>query len=79
METGMLITVYLTSALVAGLAATLVARAKNRHSGYWMLVCFLLPPLILLLLILPKGRHVYHPRRDPFGEIEDDDGWVGRD
>jgi hypothetical protein len=76
MDTGLLITVYLVSAFVAGLAATMVARAKYRHAGYWMLACFLFPPLILLLLLLPKGRNVQDPRRDPFdgkGDDEDDD------
>jgi hypothetical protein len=73
METGQLITVYLAAALVSGLAATMVARAKNRHSGYWMLVCFLVPPLILLLLVLPRGRNRQDPQRDPFDGKTDDD------
>lgn len=76
MDTGQLITIYLVAAFVAGLVATMVARAKNRHSGYWMLVCFLFPPLILLLLVLPKGKNVHDPQRDPFEETknEDDNG-----
>ena len=77
METGQLITVYLVSAVVAGLVATIVARAKRRHSGYWMLACLLFPPFILLLFVLPKGKNVHNPQRDPFGgktdEDEDDD------
>jgi hypothetical protein len=81
MDTGMLMTVYLATALVAGLVATMVARAKNRHSGYWMLICFLFPPLILLLFILPKGGNVHDPQRDPFeGKTnEDDDAQPDRD
>ena len=67
METGQLITAYLVSAVVAGLIATIVALAKRRHPGYWMLACFLFPPLIFLLLILPKGKNVHNPQRDPFG------------
>ena len=73
METGQLITVYLVSAVVAGLIVTIVARAKRRHSGYWMLACFLFPPFILLLLVLPKGKHVHNPQRDPFGGKTDED------
>lgn len=81
MDTGVLMTVYLATALVAGLAATMVARAKNRHSGYWMLVCFLVPPLILVLLILPSGGNVHDPERDPFeGKTdEDNDAQLDRD
>lgn len=70
MGTGMLITVYLTSAFVAALLASSMASAKNRHPGYWMIFCFLIPPLIVLLLILPKGRYVHHPHRDPFHDGE---------
>lgn len=74
MDTGQLITVYLVSALVAGLVATLVARAKRRHSGYWMLLCFLFPPLVLLLLVLPKGRILRDAERDPFADKDDENG-----
>jgi hypothetical protein len=73
MDTGQLITIYLTTALVAGLVATMVARGKHRHSGYWMLVCFLFPPLVLVLIFLPKGRNVHDPHRDPFTGKTDDD------
>jgi hypothetical protein len=74
MDTGQLMTVYLASALVAGLAATMVARAKNRHSGYWMLICFLFPPLILLLLVLPKGGNLQDPQLDPFEGTTNENG-----
>jgi hypothetical protein len=70
MGTGMLITVLLTSALVAGLLGSTMAAAKQRHPGYWMIFCFLIPPLIVLLLLLPKGRYVHHPHRDPFQDGE---------
>jgi hypothetical protein len=70
MGTGMLITVYLTSAFVGGVLASSVAAAKNRHPGYWMIFCFLIPPLIFLLLILPKGRYFHNPHRDPFADGE---------
>ena len=72
METGMLITVYLTSALVAGLIAGIVAPAKRRHGGYWVMFCFLCPPLVILLLILPRGRFYHDPRRDPFHDEDDE-------
>jgi hypothetical protein len=70
METGMLITVYLTSAFVAGVLATIVAQAKSRHPGYWKIFCFLIPPVVFLLLILPKGRYLHHPHHDPFHDGE---------
>jgi hypothetical protein len=78
METGMLITVYLTSALVAGLLAGIIAPAKRRHGGYWVLFSFLFPPSVLLLLILPRGRFHHNPRRDPFQDSDDHDDLFGR-
>jgi hypothetical protein len=72
MEAGMLITVYLASALVAAIIAGVVAPAKRRHPGYWTIASFLVPPVVLLLLILPRGRGVYQPGRDPFLDHDDD-------
>jgi hypothetical protein len=60
MDTGIAITVYLTAALVAGIVAGVVAAAKQRHTGYWVIASFLFPPLVLILLLLPKGRGSSH-------------------
>lgn len=62
MNTGMGITIYLSSALVAGVLAGAVASAKRRHQAYWTVSCFLLPPLVLVLLLLPRGHTTYTPR-----------------
>jgi predicted MFS family arabinose efflux permease len=70
MDAGVLITVYLTSAFVAGLIAGVTAQHKRRHAGYWVVFCFLLPPLVLLLLILPKG-HGSHYYGDPSSDSLD--------
>lgn len=70
MPTGLLITVYLTAAFVSGLLASIFASAKNRHAGYWMIFCFLIPPMIVLLFLLPKGRYLHHAHRDPFHDGE---------
>jgi len=73
MTAGTLITVYLTSALIAALIAGIVAPIKRRHPGYWVVFCFLIPPSVLLLLILPRGRSQYDPHRDPFSDRDDRD------
>lgn len=56
MNAGIGITIYLTAALVAGIVAGVVAATKQRHTGYWVIFSFLCPPLVLILLLLPKGR-----------------------
>ncbi len=73
MEAGMIITVYLASALVAGIIAGAVAPNKRRHPGYWMIFSFLIPPFVLLLLILPRGHGDHRRGRDPFHDEDDDD------
>jgi hypothetical protein len=67
MNGGIGITIYLSSALVAAVLAGAVAPAKRRHQGYWTVFCFLLPPLVVVLLLLPRGRSTYYahePRDD---------------
>lgn len=72
MPTGLVITLYLASALTAGLIAGVVAPAKRRHPGYWVIAAFLFPPSVLLLLLLPTGRG-QHRRDDPYLDRDDDD------
>ena len=76
METGLLITVYLASALVAAIITNFVAPAKRRHVGYWMIFAFIFPPTVLLLLLLPKGHFVHRYGRDPFRDHDDRDDLV---
>ncbi len=73
MGAGVWITIYLTSALVAAIIASIVAPIKNRHIGYWMVFAFLIPPVVLLLFILPKGRRIHTYGRDPFSDADDRD------
>jgi hypothetical protein len=71
MNAGLAITVYLTSALVAGVVAGATAPNKRRHPGYWTIIAFLLPPTVLLLLLLPRGHGAYRPH-DPYFDKDDD-------
>lgn len=64
-EVGLVITVYLCSALVAGVLGGAVSQAKRRHPGYWMTLSFLFPPLVIILLLLPKGHGHHDPMREP--------------
>lgn len=72
MNAGLAITVYLTSALVAGVIAGATAPNKRRHPGYWTILAFLVPPTVLLLLLLPRGKGV-HRADDPYYDKDDDD------
>jgi hypothetical protein len=67
MEAGFWLTAYLVAALLASVIAGIASYAKNRHAGYWVVLAFLFPPLVLILLLLPKGRGVHY-----YGEPRDD-------
>lgn len=71
MHAGLAITVYLTSALIAGVIAGATAANKRRHPGYWTILSFLVPPTVLLLLILPRGKGAYRAD-DPYDDKLDD-------
>jgi hypothetical protein len=62
MNGGIGITIYLSSALVAGVLAGAVAPAKKRHQGYWTVFSFLCPPVVVILLLLPRGNSTYYAR-----------------
>ncbi len=52
--------------LIAGLAGALIADRKGRDKLIWGLVCFFLPPVLLLLLFLPPGAARGRTRRCPY-------------
>lgn len=61
--TGLAITIYLASAITAGVVGGAVAAKKKRHQGFWTVFAFLFPPLLLFLFLLPKGDY-RPPRRE---------------
>jgi hypothetical protein len=71
MNAGLALTVYLASSIIAGSIAGAVANRKRRHHGFWTTGSFLFPPLLLVLLLLGKGRYV-RPR--PVTAWEEDEG-----
>jgi len=65
---------YIPAMFFCGLLAAVVAPGKNRDQVWWSVFCFMLPPLILLLFMLPKGRAKCgpHPLQDAHRE---GNGW----
>jgi hypothetical protein len=58
--------VALASATVGGV----LAGVKNRDYSSWMAWCFVLPPLVLILLLLPRYQGV-RPRQPRLDEGEE--------
>jgi hypothetical protein len=59
-------------AITASIFAGLLAGVKNRDYSYWVAWSFLVPPLVLWLLFLPryKGQRPRQPRLDDIDRRE---------
>lgn len=62
-----LIVIWGLTAISAGVLAAILAGIKNRDYSFWIAWCFLLPPLVLFLIMLPKYQGE-RPRRPPLDE-----------
>ena len=53
-------------AVASGIVGGLLAGVKNRDYSSWIAWCFVLPPLVLVLLLLPRyqGLRPRQPRLD---------------
>lgn len=49
-------------ALSSALAGGIIAYAKRRDHSFWAAWCFILPPVLLLLVLLPANRLREQPR-----------------
>jgi membrane protein DedA with SNARE-associated domain len=57
-------------ALAAGALGGVLAGVKNRDLSSWIAWCFVLPPLVFILLLLPRYQGV-RPRRPRLDEGEE--------
>jgi hypothetical protein len=60
--------------LGAATIAGVLAGVKNRDYSFWIAWCFLVPPLVLFLLLLPRYQGP-RPRRPSLDEQERGGGW----
>jgi membrane protein DedA with SNARE-associated domain len=59
-------------AVSASMLAGLVAGWKNRDYSFWMAWCFVVPPLLLWLFVMPKFKGP-RPRRPTLDALERED------
>jgi hypothetical protein len=57
------IAIWSIVALLSSLVAGIVAHARGRDHSYWAAWSFLVPPMLLVLLLLPRSTATYPPRR----------------
>lgn len=63
------IAIWGVGAMLAAALAGFVANWKNRDYSFWMAWCFVLPPLLIWLFIMPK-RQGPRPRRPSLDELD---------
>lgn len=64
-----LIVIWGLTAIASAVLAGILAGVKNRDYSFWIAWCFLLPPLVLFLLILPRYQGT-RPRRPSLDESD---------
>ena len=72
MSEGPAITLYLTAALLSGILGAIIAHAKRRGAGFWTVACFLVPPLLLVVMLLPKRPFAKVRERHPDNSLASD-------
>lgn len=63
-----IIAIWGLTAIAASLIAGVMAALKNRDVSYWMGWCFILPPMLIALALIPK---LQAPR--PSRKLDEDD------
>lgn len=63
------VVIWGVSAILAALAAAVLAGIKNRDYSAWVAWCFLIPPLVLVLALLPR----YQGRRPRQRTLDEED------
>lgn len=58
-------------AIATAIAAAIMAGVKNRNHSSWAAWCFIFPPLIVVLLLLPTYKGIL-PRRKTFDEEDNE-------
>ena len=77
MNTGQYFTIILIVWITIPILAAYLSRRKKRDTNFWVFSCFLLPPLVLVLLLLPKQAAA--PSKQFGDEREGDDFFPNRD
>lgn len=57
------IAIWGVTAIAAAVAAAILAGVKNRNYSSWAAWCFVLPPLLVVLILLPAYKGILPPRR----------------
>ena len=68
------IVIWGLAALAAAFLGGVLAGVKNRDHSFWIAWCFVLPPMLLFILLLPEYEGV-RPRKPSIDEQERRGWW----
>ncbi|MGI9386719.1 MAG: hypothetical protein ACR2OX_04760 [Methyloligellaceae bacterium] len=57
--------------LVSAATGAIVAKIKRRSADVWAFACFIFPPILLILLLLPKNTEVQQKKMFTKKDLED--------
>ena len=63
------VVVWGLASITAAILAALFAGHKNRDYSYWMAWCFIVPPLVVWLMLMPKNRGT-RPRQPRLDDLD---------
>ena len=67
------IVIWGLTAIASCLLAGVIAAVKNRDHSFWMGWCFLIPPMLIPLLLMPRNTGP-RPRRPSLEELDRAEG-----
>lgn len=74
MDLTQVIVIWGLVALAAAALGGVLAGVKNRDYSFWIAWCFVLPPIVLFLLLLPRYEGA-RPRKPSLDEQDRRSGW----
>jgi len=74
MDLTQVIVIWGLVALAAAVLGGVLAGVKNRDYSFWIAWCFVLPPIVLFLLLLPRYEGA-RPRKPSLDEQDRRSGW----
>jgi uncharacterized membrane protein YfcA len=68
------VVIWVLAAIASAFLGGVLAGVKNRDHSFWIAWCFVLPPMLLFILLLPKHEGA-RPRKPTLDEQERRGWW----
>ncbi|MGH1349499.1 MAG: hypothetical protein ACRBBN_01640 [Methyloligellaceae bacterium] len=77
MDLATIVLIWGVTAISGALFGAIIAAMKNRSADNWGFSCFIFPPALLILLLLPKGTYNQRRKKISQNDLDEDikDEW----